>query len=164
VRGWEIGEEVTTLRCECPSWAHEACLAKSVFETGGCPTCRKSILLIDDEIVLSQAAQMEMQRSSDGYWRTGSSILYKAFSIRRPYCKLRMASGRPYPFGDSTFNESSLTGVIHVEFKRAKLILYQRRSLEGGLREIDHACQFYAVLFLKGWMNRRRIGRVIIKK
>jgi hypothetical protein len=50
--GWEIGEEVTTLRCECPSWAHEACLAKSVFETGGCPTCRKSILLINGEIVL----------------------------------------------------------------------------------------------------------------
>jgi hypothetical protein len=68
IRGWEIEEEVTTLRCECPSWAHEACLAKSVFETGGCPTCRKSILLIDDEIVLGQAAQMEMQRSSDGYW------------------------------------------------------------------------------------------------
>jgi hypothetical protein len=21
MRGWEIGEEVTTLRCECPSWA-----------------------------------------------------------------------------------------------------------------------------------------------
>ena len=97
MRGWEIGEEVTTLRCECPSWAHEACLAKSVFETGGCPTCRKSILLIDDEIVLGQAAQMEMQRSSDGYWRTGSSILHEAFSIRRPYYKLcRMASGRPY--------------------------------------------------------------------
>jgi hypothetical protein len=54
--GWEIGEEVTTLRCECPSWAHEACLAKSVFETGSCPTCRKSILMIDDEIVLGQAA------------------------------------------------------------------------------------------------------------
>jgi hypothetical protein len=49
-------EEVTPLRCECPSWAHEACLAKSVFETGGCHTCRKSILLIDDEIVLGQAA------------------------------------------------------------------------------------------------------------
>jgi hypothetical protein len=31
MRGWEIGEEVTTLRCECPSWAHEACLAKSVL-------------------------------------------------------------------------------------------------------------------------------------
>jgi hypothetical protein len=52
----EIGEEVTTLRCECPSWAHEACLAKFVFETGGCPTCRKPIYLIDDEVVLAQAA------------------------------------------------------------------------------------------------------------
>jgi hypothetical protein len=30
-------------------------LAKSVFERGGCPTCRKSILLIDDEIILGQA-------------------------------------------------------------------------------------------------------------
>ena len=56
LRGWEIGEEVTTLRCECPYWAHEVCLAKSAFETGGCPTCRKSILLIDDEIVLAKAA------------------------------------------------------------------------------------------------------------
>jgi ankyrin repeat protein len=43
LRGWEI-KEVITLRCECTSWAHEACLAKSVFETG-CPTCRKSIFL-----------------------------------------------------------------------------------------------------------------------
>ncbi|KAH8663697.1 hypothetical protein BGZ60DRAFT_432824 [Tricladium varicosporioides] len=56
LRGWEIGEEVTTLRCECSSYAHEACLAKSVFETGDCPTCRKSIFLIDDEIILGQAA------------------------------------------------------------------------------------------------------------
>jgi hypothetical protein len=40
----------------CLSWAHEACLAKSVFETGGCPTCRKSISLIDNEIILGQAA------------------------------------------------------------------------------------------------------------
>jgi ankyrin repeat protein len=31
-------------------------LAKSVFETGSCPTCRKSIFLIDDEIVLGQVA------------------------------------------------------------------------------------------------------------
>jgi ankyrin repeat protein len=56
LRGWEIGEEMTTLRCECLSWAHEACLAKSVFETGGCPTCRKSIFLIDDEMVLARSA------------------------------------------------------------------------------------------------------------
>jgi hypothetical protein len=40
----------------CLSWAHEACLAKSVFETGGYPTCRKSIFLIDNEIILGQAA------------------------------------------------------------------------------------------------------------
>jgi hypothetical protein len=31
-------------------------LAKSVFETGGCPTCRKSILLIDEEVILGRAA------------------------------------------------------------------------------------------------------------
>ena len=31
-------------------------LAKSVFETGRCPTCRKPIFLIDDEIVLAKAA------------------------------------------------------------------------------------------------------------
>jgi hypothetical protein len=31
-------------------------LAKSVFKTGGCPTCRRSLFLIDDEIVLAQAA------------------------------------------------------------------------------------------------------------
>jgi hypothetical protein len=43
-----------------PLWvcilAHEACLAKSVFKTGGCPTCRRSFFLIDDEIVLARAA------------------------------------------------------------------------------------------------------------
>jgi hypothetical protein len=55
LRGWEIGEEVTTIRCECASWAHEACLAKSVFKTGGCPTCKRSIFLIDDKIVLARA-------------------------------------------------------------------------------------------------------------
>jgi hypothetical protein len=32
-------------------------LAKSVFETGGYLTCRKSIFLIDDEIVLTKAAE-----------------------------------------------------------------------------------------------------------
>jgi hypothetical protein len=56
MRGWQIGEEVATLRCECRSWAHEACLAKSVFQTGGCPTCRMSLDLIDDETVLATAA------------------------------------------------------------------------------------------------------------
>ncbi|KAF8848332.1 hypothetical protein BDZ45DRAFT_810846 [Acephala macrosclerotiorum] len=56
LRRWEIGEEVTTIRCKCVSWAHEACLAKSVFKTGGCPTRRRSIFLIDDEIVLARAA------------------------------------------------------------------------------------------------------------
>jgi hypothetical protein len=55
LRGWEIGEEVTTISCECASWAHEACLAKSVFKTGGCPTCKRSIFLIDDKIVLARA-------------------------------------------------------------------------------------------------------------
>jgi hypothetical protein len=54
---------VATLRCECPSWTHEACLAKSVFETGGCPTCRKSIDLIDDETVLAKAAADALQLS-----------------------------------------------------------------------------------------------------
>jgi hypothetical protein len=54
LQGWEI-KEVTTLRCECTSWAHEACLAKSVFETGGCPIYRKLIFLIDNKIVLAQA-------------------------------------------------------------------------------------------------------------
>jgi hypothetical protein len=42
---------VTTLR-----WAHEACLAKSVFETGACRTCRKSVSLINAELVLARAA------------------------------------------------------------------------------------------------------------
>ena len=66
LRGWEIGEEVSTIRCECASWAHEACLAKSVFKTGGCPTCWRSIFLIDDEIVLARARRMEIQGRSDG--------------------------------------------------------------------------------------------------
>ncbi|PMD58870.1 uncharacterized protein K444DRAFT_417414 [Hyaloscypha bicolor E] len=63
LRGWKIGEEVSTIRCECASWAHEACLAKSVFKTGGCPMCRRSIFLIDDENVL---AREELQRRPDG--------------------------------------------------------------------------------------------------
>jgi hypothetical protein len=31
----EVGKEMVTLRCEFSSWAHESCLGKSVFETGG---------------------------------------------------------------------------------------------------------------------------------
>lgn len=36
--------------------------------------------------------RMEIQRRSDGSYRVGSSILHEAFSIRRPYCKLRRAA------------------------------------------------------------------------
>ena len=36
----DIGMEMVMLRCECAHWGHESCIAKSVFETGGCPTCR----------------------------------------------------------------------------------------------------------------------------
>ncbi|KFY84752.1 hypothetical protein V500_09015 [Pseudogymnoascus sp. VKM F-4518 (FW-2643)] len=56
MRCWQIGEEVATLRCECLSWTHKACLAKSVFQTGGSPTCGNSVDLIDDETVLATAA------------------------------------------------------------------------------------------------------------
>jgi hypothetical protein len=38
----DIGVEMVMLRCECPHWGHESCMAKSVFETGGCPTCSSS--------------------------------------------------------------------------------------------------------------------------
>ncbi|KAI4221327.1 MAG: hypothetical protein L6R40_008641 [Gallowayella cf. fulva] len=54
--GWEIGDEVVRLRCECPHWTHEACLAKSVSQIGRCPTCQASIHLLDDEIGLARAA------------------------------------------------------------------------------------------------------------
>lgn len=56
LKGWEIGEVATTLRCKCLSWAQGNCLGRSVFETGGYPTCRRSIFLIGDEIILGQAA------------------------------------------------------------------------------------------------------------
>ena len=55
-QGWKIEEEMVTLRCECKSWTHEACMPKSVFETGGCPTCRKSIFLIHGVFILVEAA------------------------------------------------------------------------------------------------------------
>jgi hypothetical protein len=97
LRGWEIGEEVMTLRCECPSWAHEVCLAKSVFETGGCPTCRKSISLIDDEIVLSQAAADRDTEKLRRLLQSGIQHSPRGLFDSTPYCKLRrMAGGRLY--------------------------------------------------------------------
>ncbi len=56
LEGLEVGEEVVTLRCEYPYWTHEACLAKSVFETCRYPTCQTSVDLLDDEISLAKAA------------------------------------------------------------------------------------------------------------
>ena len=47
------------LRCECPHWTHEACLAKSVSQTGRSPTCQTSIYRLDDEIGLAKAAAEE---------------------------------------------------------------------------------------------------------
>ena len=44
-----------TLRCEYPYWTHEAWLAKSISQTGRCPTCRTSIHRLDDEIGLAKA-------------------------------------------------------------------------------------------------------------
>lgn len=56
MESWDIGQDAVKLRCKCPHWTHEACLAKAAFETGGCPTCRTSMSAIDDEIVLECAA------------------------------------------------------------------------------------------------------------
>jgi ankyrin repeat protein len=55
--GRQLEDEAVSLRCECPYWTHEACLAKAVFETGCCPTCRTSMLSLDDNIVLASAAR-----------------------------------------------------------------------------------------------------------
>ncbi|KAH6667435.1 hypothetical protein B0J14DRAFT_567442 [Halenospora varia] len=52
----EVGEEMVTLRCECRSWAHEPCLAQSVFETGGCPSC-KPLSSFDPELLLLNATE-----------------------------------------------------------------------------------------------------------
>jgi len=38
LEGWEIGEEVVTLRCEYTHWTYEAYLAKLVFKTSRYPT------------------------------------------------------------------------------------------------------------------------------
>ena len=48
--GLQIGDEAVTLRCECPYWAHEACLAKAAFETSCCPTCRTSMASLDEDV------------------------------------------------------------------------------------------------------------------
>ena len=56
MESWEIGQNAVKLRCKYPHWTHEACLAKAAFETGGFPTCRTSMLALDDEIVLEHAA------------------------------------------------------------------------------------------------------------
>jgi hypothetical protein len=34
---WHLDEEMVRLKCECPHWCHEACLAPAVFQTSGCP-------------------------------------------------------------------------------------------------------------------------------
>jgi hypothetical protein len=51
----DIGVEMVMLRCECPHWGHESCMAKSVFETGGCPTCRAPQFSFDTIELLSTA-------------------------------------------------------------------------------------------------------------
>ena len=51
----DAGMEMVMLRCECPHWAHESCMAKSIFETGGCPTCRAPQFSFDTELLLSNA-------------------------------------------------------------------------------------------------------------
>jgi hypothetical protein len=56
IESWEIGQDAVKLRCECPYWTYEACLVKATFETVSCPTCRTSMLALDDEIVLEYAA------------------------------------------------------------------------------------------------------------
>ena len=56
LEGWEIGDEMVRLRCECLYWIYETCLAKSVSQTGCCPTCQTSVSILDDEIRLAKAA------------------------------------------------------------------------------------------------------------
>lgn len=56
LEGWEIGDEVVRLRCECPYWTHETCVAKSVSQTGRRLTCQTSIHRLDDDIGLAEAA------------------------------------------------------------------------------------------------------------
>ena len=36
-------------------WGHESCIAKSIFETGGCPTCRVPQCSFDTDLLLSTA-------------------------------------------------------------------------------------------------------------
>ncbi len=62
----EIGEEMVMLLCECPYWTHEACLAKSVFETCRCPTCQTSVDLLDDKISIAPEAADGLMCKQEG--------------------------------------------------------------------------------------------------
>ena len=54
------------LLCECPYWTHEACLAKSVFETCRCPTCQTSVDLLDDKISIAPEAADGLMGRQEG--------------------------------------------------------------------------------------------------
>ena len=54
-KGWE--EEMVRLKCQCPYWLHESCLAQALLEIGGCPLFRTPTYKIDDEQILGSAAE-----------------------------------------------------------------------------------------------------------
>ena len=72
MRGWQIGEEEATLRCECPSWTHEACLAKSAFQTGGNCIQKPNLLILPTSSSLFSGACLS--------GRADPSILYRSIS------------------------------------------------------------------------------------
>ena len=54
--GWH-GEEMVRLKCQCPYWLHESCLAQALLEIGRCPLYRTPTYKIDDERILGSVAE-----------------------------------------------------------------------------------------------------------
>jgi len=51
-----VTDEMIWPKCQCPYWLHEACLAKAMFEAGGCPSCRIPTEKLDEASLLGSAA------------------------------------------------------------------------------------------------------------
>ena len=106
LEGWEIGEEMVTLRCECTHWTHEACLAKSVFETGCCPTCQTSVVDLDDEgniadvrRLLEKGTQYSLQggireRRCIGHQWVVMGVPWRSFFCEEQIIRPRMRKGK----------------------------------------------------------------------
>ncbi|KAF2181076.1 hypothetical protein K469DRAFT_264685 [Zopfia rhizophila CBS 207.26] len=60
-------------KCQCPYWLHEACLAKAMFEAGGCPSCRTPTDEPDEASLLGDAADSGDTSKATRLLRSGIS-------------------------------------------------------------------------------------------